>query len=91
VAPARVRRGFFSDMHKKWNNNLTSFRPDLSVEQLEQLPRDATGYAQLKILEEQILVARRELDARLEAIMRAKSGFENWMDQELAHARRPRA
>ena len=49
---------------------------------------DATGYAQLKILEEQILAARRELDDRLEAIMRAKSGFENWMDLEVAHARK---
>lgn len=67
--------------------NLTSFRPDLSVEDLEKLPRDATGYAQLKMLEEQILAARRELDDRLEAIMRAKSGFESWMDLELAHAR----
>jgi hypothetical protein len=71
--------------------NLTSFRPDLSVEDLAKLPRDATGYAQLKMLEEQILAARRELDDRLEAIMRAKAGFENWMDLELAHARRPGA
>lgn len=62
--------------------NLTSFRPDLSVEDLAKLARDATGYAQLKMLEEQILAARRELDDRLEAIMRAKSGFENWMNLE---------
>jgi hypothetical protein len=38
-------------------------------------------------LEERLLEARRELDAKLEVINRAKPTFENWMDLQFAAAR----
>lgn len=74
-------------MHKRKKPPITNHFPDLSVADLDQLPRGRAGYAQLKKLEERLLEARRELDARLEVINRAKPTFENWMNLELATAR----
>ncbi len=73
-------------MHKSKQPSITKVFPDLSVADLDQLPRGRAGYAQLKKLEERPLEARRELDAKLEVISRAKPTFENWMDLELAAA-----
>ena len=74
-------------MHKKKKKPITNLRPDLSLDELDSLPRNHVGYAQLKKLEERILEVRRELDAKLEVINRLKPQFENWMDHEIAFSR----